>query len=884
MAADFTGVFGTGIVVERELGGGMSRVLLARDTALSRRIVIKLLPPELAAGVSTDRFRREILLVARLQHPHIVPLLNAGELPDGTVFYTMPFVEGESLRARLERGQVAIDQALRWMRDIASALAHAHAQGVVHRDMKPDNVLLSEGYAVVADFGIAKALSSATAHNESSHTLTSVGVTLGTPAYMAPEQVGGDADVDHRADLYALGVIGYEMLAGRLPFEGRSARALMVAHVMTPPEPLSDHRSGIPAALEALIMQCLEKEPSERPASAVEVVESLERIVRDPVAGSSSETGARSMAAPAAQSIPASSMAPRRNVRVAVAASAVLGAAALAAAALFWRDQPPIAGRVAVATFRTAGDASLSEMARTIAQDISTDVGALDSTGVVGREEVERAEARVGGDARPTELASKLRAQYVVTGAIAALGADSVRVRAGIVAGGNGETIRELEEVHASRANASGALEAMRARLAGGLLMLTSPMFGRATLPVRDPPTFNAMRDLIEGLELEASLRSPDPSEDEVYAELTRFDRAVVADPEFLQARLWFASAALRRFGGEALADSALVLVEAQQERLTTYERSLLEALRADAAGNHELSVRAWRRVRALAPSWPASWWLAMKLRDANRPREAKILIDSLALLNSHFARSMPSLDHYLGDYTAEGRALAAEATRSPGTVQSLGFQEARLQSLIALDSIAVVNRRLDDVGTLPAESGTSVAHLLSRTAWELSAHGRVAEGDSALARAVAWCRARTPIDLHNSSIVADCIEVYSLAARPTELAALAATPIREHADDIVILGHLGLAAALAGDRSVANTFATRIERSVRVDGSRGLAWWLRGRIAGALGDSATAVALLRESFARGASWSQRIDLHRDPAFAKLRGYEPFEQLRRPQG
>jgi TolB-like protein len=558
----------------------------------------------------------------------------------------------------------------------------------------------------------------------------------------------------------------------------------------------------------------------------------------------------------------------------------------LSATALFWRDQPAIAGRIAVATFRTAqGDTSLTEMSHAIAQDISSDLGALDSTAVVGREEVERVERAVrGSDARPSALAAKLRAQYVVTGVIGTLGADSIRVRAGIVGARSGEMIRELTELHVLRADAGAALAPMRARLAGGLLMLTSPMFGRATLPSRDPPTVTAIRDVIEGLELEASLRSPDPSEDEVYAELTRFDHAVVADPDFLQARLWFASAALRRFGGEALADSALVLVEAQQERLTTYERALLEALRADGAGNHELSVRAWRRVRALAPSWPASWWLAMKLRDANRPREARALIDSLALLNSHFARSTPSLDHYLGDYGGEGRALAAEAARAPGAVQSLGFQEARLQSLAALDSISAVNQRLEDVGTLPAESGTSVAHLLTRTAWELSAHGHSTDADSALSRAVAWCRSRTPIDLRNSSIVTDCVEVYSLTNRSSELAGLAAAPIREHPDDIVVLGHIGLAAALAGDRAAANTFAARIERSARVDGSRGLGWWLRGRIAGALGDSASAVDLLRESFARGASWTQRLDLHRDPAFAKLRGFEPFEQLRRPQG
>jgi serine/threonine protein kinase len=199
----------------------MSRVFVASETALGRKVVVKVLLPELAIGVSVDRFRREVQLAAQLQHPHIVPLLSAGEA-EGLPYFIMPFVTGESLRARVTReGELPVSETVRILRDVVSALAYAHARGVIHRDIKPDNVLISGGVAVVTDFGVAKAVS-ASADVTKAAGVTSLGVALGTPAYMAPEQATANPQTDHRADIYALGVMAYEMLTGLPPFAGRS--------------------------------------------------------------------------------------------------------------------------------------------------------------------------------------------------------------------------------------------------------------------------------------------------------------------------------------------------------------------------------------------------------------------------------------------------------------------------------------------------------------------------------------------------------------------------------------------------------------------------------------------------------------------------------------
>jgi len=263
---------GSAYTLERELGGGgMSRVFVAEETALGRKVVVKLLSPELLAGVNIDRFRREIQMAARLQQAQIVPVLSAGEM-EGVPYYTMPFVDGESLRTRLARAkQLPVQEVVGILRDVTRALAYAHERGVVHRDIKPDNVLLSGGTAVVTDFGIAKAIADASgreATSEATSNLTQLGTSVGTPAYISPEQAAGDPNIDQRSDIYSLGCMAYELLAGKAPFDGRTSQRTLVAHLTEKVTPLAQVRPDVPPALADLVMRCLEKEPSARPQTA----------------------------------------------------------------------------------------------------------------------------------------------------------------------------------------------------------------------------------------------------------------------------------------------------------------------------------------------------------------------------------------------------------------------------------------------------------------------------------------------------------------------------------------------------------------------------------------------------------------------------------------
>ncbi len=443
-------VFADRYRITREIGrGGMATVYLARDIRHSRDVAVKVVRADLVSALGGGRFLREIEIVAALRHPHIVPLYDSGET-DGVLYYVMPYEPGRSLRDRLTRDrQLPVDEALLILRDVCDALAHAHRHGIVHRDIKPDNVLLAGRHALVTDFGVAKAVGAAyggSDQSEASHRpaglQTTAGVSLGTPAYMAPEQVAADPRVDHRADIYAFGALAYEVLAGRPPFHSDEPQLVLAAHLTEKPAPIATHRPEVTPALASLIMKCLEKRPADRWQSADDVLTRLERALATSASAAEQVTGSGRVSDSAPTRRPARVTA--RSRRVAAVASAMLAVAAFAFAIDRARgrvDPAPALdpSRIVVLPFRLSGiDSSHRALAESVVDLLSARLNgeggplAMDSRTVIGT--WNRARGGMEGTAdHARQVARSLGAAEALSGTIVGAPGNRVTLAANVI-------------------------------------------------------------------------------------------------------------------------------------------------------------------------------------------------------------------------------------------------------------------------------------------------------------------------------------------------------------------------------------------------------------------------------------------------------------------
>jgi serine/threonine-protein kinase len=437
-------------VIERELGrGGMATVYLAQDCRHQRPVAIKVLHPELARAVGSERFLHEIAIIARLQHPHILPLHDSGE-GGGLLYYVMPYVAGESLRARLTRErQLPLDEALEIARQVASALGYAHSHGVVHRDIKPENILLADDQAIVADFGIAWAVG-----QSGGERLTETGLTLGTPAYMSPEQAAGERRVDGRSDIYSLACIVYEMLAGEPPFTGPTAQAVIARRFSGPPPRLHVVRDGVPEGVERAIDHALAKAPADRFSTALQFSAAL-AAPAGPISRPATEPGADRKRTR------------RRPVILGLTGVALAGAAALGGLLIRRADPPPLdANLIAVAPFDVFGPEH-SLWREGMVDMLSR---ALDGAGALRAVSPSIAIRRWNGRAEPAEakaLGRRAGAQLVVFGQLVESGSDSVRLTATLLDVGGDRSLGEVDlrdaSPHMDRLVDSAAVALLRA-------------------------------------------------------------------------------------------------------------------------------------------------------------------------------------------------------------------------------------------------------------------------------------------------------------------------------------------------------------------------------------------------------------------------------------
>jgi len=452
--------------IERELGqGGMATVWLAEDLRHHRQVAVKVLQPSLAQALGAERFLREIRIAAGLTHPHILPLLDSGEAA-GFLYYVMPYIAGESLRQKLAReGALPVPETARLLREIVDALAKAHRAGIVHRDIKPENVLLADGHAQVTDFGVAKAVSEAGGDG----TLTMAGMAVGTPAYMAPEQAAGDPHVDQRADLYAVGVVAYEMLSGRPPFTGATPQQVLAAQVTTPPEPVTKHRS-LPAPLADLVMRLLAKHPADRPQTAEQLIPVLDAAA----------TPGTATAAYTSSGMPAGAGGSRTRLRVGLGLLAAVAVAAGGYAVAHRRAAGPdaqagaagAAWSVAVLPFTNLSRDSANEyFSDGISEEILNAVGQLPGVLVPARSS---AFAFKGQNLPVSEVARRLRVAHVLEGSVQREG-NRVRITAQLVDAStgfqrwSGKYDRDATHIFAVEDEISRAIAAaLRVELAGG--------------------------------------------------------------------------------------------------------------------------------------------------------------------------------------------------------------------------------------------------------------------------------------------------------------------------------------------------------------------------------------------------------------------------------
>jgi TolB-like protein/tetratricopeptide (TPR) repeat protein len=849
-------------VIKRELGGGgMSRVFLVEEHSLHRLTVLKVLPPELAAELSVARFDREIRLLARLQHPHIVPLIAAGNAA-GVPYYRMPFVDGETLHQRLQRtGELTIAEAVRLLREIASALAYAHEHGVVHRDIKPDNILITGGVALVADFGVAKALIESTTMGQ--RPFTAAGMSVGTPAYMSPEQVSADPDIDQRADLYSFGAVAYEMLTGRAPFTARTTQALLAAHVVETPEPIGKRRPSIPADLATLVMRCLEKRPSDRPQSANDVIRALDAIQL-----SSGSTIANR------KSGDFNTLSSSRKRRAGFWIVGALGAAVAVGASWHMRGKPAArvttaSNRVLIAPFLNPGNEAKLEHIGALAADRLASATAQAGFDVVPAATVALAlrDTSAGRSEQLKRLARATHAKWMVTGSVYLRG-DSLQVQAQIVSAASDSVEEVLEEKRGAVADPVAVVDLIGAQLQSALSRRTKAPILPSGFRAPDP---EAYKELLAGFQIFAI-------GGDIYASRPHLRRAIELDSTMVQAYELLGRQYINA-GEYATADSVLKRIETLKLPMTETEQYQLKYGHADLAGNIEGMAKNSQALVALDSNALSLFLLGeadfflLRTDDAIQAMRAAEptfeVMGGRALLGLEL--TLANVLHVAG---RSREALQTLKAHDKTFRRDADLRGGMLREAIALRdtvmALALVDSMLNE--NLNTEPAAAVSWLITGIE-EFRVHGDNMRSQRICQLLLQRLR-RSQAALKYPAALLDHGTIFMLAGMPdSALARFGAARARSH--ELKPTGYLAVVHAQLGDTAGARSTADSLGK-LQEPWMLGTNTYWQAIILATLGDRQTAVELLRQSVSEGCTMDK---WHSAPELNALRGYAAFDQL-----
>ena len=845
-----------GYAIEKVLGrGAEATVYLARELKHGRQVAIKVLKAERAAPVQSERFLREIHTIAGLAHPNVVPLLDSGRV-DECLYYVSPYIDGKSLRHRLcHEPRLPVGEAVRIVREIAEGLDYVHRHGVVHRDIKPENILLADGHPMLADFGIARALSVST--------LTRKGVGLGTPLYMSPEHAQAPPQVDGRSDVYSLACVLYELLAGSPPFTGNSLEEVLAQHAAAHVPSVRRARPAVSRALEHVILKALAKSPADRYATAEEFAQALAEHRKKKWYVEEAKYRLRH---------------PRSAHALAAAALLVLAGGGLLA---LRRDPEPdgglIARRIIVTPLENrTGSPTFDPLGVMVADWATTGLQRIAAVEVVPTPTAIQISRRVMED-RPAGLAARdpVRAMatetgagIVITGAVYLTG-DTLLFRLQVTDVAQGTLIQTLEDVIALVRDPLSGVEEVRARLMGWFAGQYDERIRSDVTEGGRAPTYEAYVAFSEGLDQYTAA--------EFGKALPRFLQAYRVDSTFSVALL-YASLCSWNLGEFARSDSLVQVVARARSSLSDYHRAWLDYRVAFLAGRHEEALTAIRTAARLAPDSKAAYNHAVTAFQAGHPVEALRVLKSISPERGpmrgflSYWDMLAAVQHSLELYDDERSTGVEERERYPDRLFALAPQ---LRSMAVRGRASELNRLLDDAESFPIDPvRLDFGELAREAAEELRAHGHPVASRAVFARAYMWHRAadRGPVDQWGRTRAAYALGRFREA---DSLLALLRAADRDNPD---FLGIAGLIHARTGRSDAAMAVADTLSRVARPYQFAATTTY-RARIAAALGQPESAVALLRQAFKEGKEFD--LWFHRDPDLEVLRNYPPFEELAR---